>query len=404
MNPLQKKMEAYTSPQEVKKQGFYPFFKAIESAQDTVIELNGKKLLMFGSNSYLGLTNHPVIKEAAINAIKKYGTGCAGSRFLNGTLDLHNKLEASLASFVGKESALVFSTGFQANLGAVSALTGRHDYLLIDDADHASIIDGCRLSFSKVIKFKHNDMTSLEKELKSLPEDKIKLIIVDGVFSMEGDITNLPEIVRLSAKYNGSIMVDEAHSMGVLGKNGSGTASHFGLTKEVDVIMGTFSKSLSTVGGFIAADEALINYLKHNSRSLIFSASISPANAASAIAALEIVKAEPERLQQLWTNTHYAMKLLKELGFDIGKTETPIIPIYVRDDLKTFMLTQMLVEEGVFVNPIISPAVRSDSSLIRFSLMATHSLEQIDIAIHKIHKIASKLGIVTDSKSTSSND
>ena len=247
-------------------------------------------------------------------------------------------------------------------------------------------------------------MTSLEKELKSLPEDKIKLIIVDGVFSMEGDITNLPEIVRLSAKYNGSIMVDEAHSMGVLGKNGSGTASHFGLTKEVDVIMGTFSKSLSTVGGFIAADEALINYLKHNSRSLIFSASISPANAASAIAALEIVKAEPERLQQLWTNTHYAMKLLKELGFDIGKTETPIIPIYVRDDLKTFMLTQMLVEEGVFVNPIISPAVRSDSSLIRFSLMATHSLEQIDIAIHKIHKIASKLGIVTDSKSTSSND
>ncbi|MCX6188882.1 MAG: pyridoxal phosphate-dependent aminotransferase family protein [Bacteroidetes bacterium] len=404
MNPLQKKMEAYTSPQEVKKQGFYPFFKAIESAQDTVIELNGKKLLMFGSNSYLGLTNHPVIKEAAINAIKKYGTGCAGSRFLNGTLDLHNKLEASLASFVGKESALVFSTGFQANLGAVSALTGRHDYLLIDDADHASIIDGCRLSFSKVIKFKHNDMTSLEKELKSLPEDKIKLIIVDGVFSMEGDISNLPEIVRLSAKYNGSIMVDEAHSMGVLGKNGSGTASHFGLTKEVDLIMGTFSKSLSTVGGFIAADEALINYLKHNSRSLIFSASISPANAASAIAALEIVKAEPERLQQLWTNTHYAMKLLKELGFDIGKTETPIIPIYVRDDLKTFMLTQMLVEEGVFVNPIISPAVRSDSSLIRFSLMATHSLEQIDIAINKIHKIASKLGIVTDSKSTSSND
>ncbi len=395
MNPLQKKMEAYTSPQQVKEQGFYPFFKAIESAQDTVVQLNGKKVLMFGSNSYLGLTNHPLIKEAAINAIKKYGTGCAGSRFLNGTIDLHNKLEHALSQFVGKESAIVFSTGFQANLGAVSALTGRHDYLVIDDADHASIIDGCRLSFSKVIKFKHNDMVSLEKELKALPEDKIKLIIIDGVFSMEGDIAKLPEIARISAKYNGSIMVDEAHSLGVIGKNGSGSVAHFGLTSEVDVIMGTFSKSLSTVGGFIAADEATINYLKHTSRSLIFSASISPANAASALTALEIVKAEPERIEQLWSNTHYAMKQLKDRGFDIGKTETPIIPIYVRDDTKTFMLTQMLLDDGVFVNPIISPAVRSDSSLIRFSLMATHTFEQIDIAIGKIHKIASQLGIAS---------
>ena len=396
MNLLQKKMSAYVLPQEVKEKGCYPYFNPIESVQDTEVLINGKKVLMFGSNSYLGLTNHPKTKEAAINAIKKYGTGCAGSRFLNGTLDLHIQLEEALAKFVGKESAIVFSTGFQSNLGTVSTLTGRHDYILIDEYDHASIIDGCRLSFSKIIKYKHKDIDSLEKELSALPKDKIKLIIVDGVFSMEGDIVNLPEIAKLAKKYDASIMVDEAHSIGVIGKNGSGSVSHFGLTDEVDIIMGTFSKSFATVGGFIAADEITINYLKHHSRSLIFSASISPANAASALAALEIIKSEPERIEQLWKNTHYAMKRLRDFGFDIGQTETPIIPIYVRDDEKTFMLTAMLLEEGVFVNPIISPAVRSDSSLIRFSLMATHTIQQIETAINKIHQVSVKLGILVD--------
>ncbi|MDI1356139.1 MAG: aminotransferase class I/II-fold pyridoxal phosphate-dependent enzyme [bacterium] len=394
MKPLQKKMSAYTAPQEIKKQGFYPYFRAMESAQETEVLVKGKKVLMFGSNSYLGLTNHPKIKEASIQAIKKYGTGCAGSRFLNGTLDLHCQLEKALATFVGKEEAIVYSTGFQANLGTVSALTGRHDYIIIDEFDHASIIDGCRLSFSKVIKYKHNDMGSLEHELSALPAKCIKLIVVDGIFSMEGDIVNLPGIVDMARKYDASIMVDEAHSLGVLGKKGAGVASHFGLVNDVDIIMGTFSKSLASVGGFIASDSATINFLKHHSRALIFSASISPANAASALAALEIVKSEPQRIAQLWTNTHYAMNALKELGFDIGKTETPIIPIYIRDDLKTFKLTKLLLDEGVFVNAIVSPAVRSDSTLIRFSLMATHSLQQIDTAIKKLGKAALKLGIL----------
>jgi 8-amino-7-oxononanoate synthase len=396
MNPLQKKMNAYNIPQEIKKNNYYPYFNPIECAQDTEVQIKGKTVLMFGSNSYLGLTNHPSTKEAAINAIEKYGTGCAGSRFLNGTIDLHNQLECALADFVGKEAAIVFSTGFQANLGTASALTGRHDYLLIDELDHASIIDGSRLSFSKVIKYKHNDIDSLEDELKLLPKDKIKLIIVDGVFSMEGDIAKLPEITKVAQKYSASVMVDEAHSIGIMGKNGSGTVSHFGLTNNVDIIMGTFSKALASVGGFIAADEATINYLKHNSRSLIFSASISPANAASALAALEIIKTEPKRIAQLWVNTRYAMKRLQDLGFDTGKTETPIIPIYIRDDVKTFKLTRMLLDDGVFVNAVVSPAVRSDSSLIRFSLMATHTTKQIETAIGKIYRAAKKLDILVD--------
>ncbi len=396
MNELQKKMNAYIVPQEIKKRGYYPYFNPIESGQDTEVTIKGKNILMFGSNSYLGLTNHPKTKEAAINAIKKYGTGCAGSRFLNGTIDLHVQLEEALANYVGKEAAIVFSTGFQANLGVVSALTGRHDYVLIDECDHASILDGCRLSFSNIIKFKHHDIDSLDRLLKSLPTDKIKFIVVEGVFSMEGDIVKLPEIVEVAEKYGASIMVDEAHSIGVMGINGSGSVSHFGLTDKVDIIMGTFSKSLASVGGFIAADAATINYLKHNARSLIFSASISPANAASALAALEIIKTEPERIEKLWENTHYARRRLQDFGFDVGKTETPIIPIYVRDDSKTFELAKMLLDDGVFVNAVVSPAVRSDSSLIRFSLMATHTINQIETAIEKLNKAAVKLGIVTD--------
>jgi 8-amino-7-oxononanoate synthase len=393
MNPLQQKMRAYIVPQEIKKHGYYPFFREIESAQDTEVLIQGKKILMFGSNSYLGLTNHPKTKEAAINAIKKYGTGCAGSRFLNGTIDLHIQLENVLADFVGKPAAIVFSTGLQSNLGTVSTLTGRNDYILIDELDHASIIDGCRLSFSKTIKYKHNDIDDLDNILKSLPSAGIKLIVVDGVFSMEGDVANLPQIVKVAEKYSASIMVDEAHSLGVFSKNGSGVSAHFGLTDKIDIIMGTFSKSLSSVGGFIASDEHTINYLKHQSRSLMFSASISPANAASVLAAIEIIKSEPERIEQLWKNTRYALKSLKDLGFDVGKTETPIIPIYVRDDVKTFKLTKMLQDDGVFVNPVVSPAVKSDSSLIRFSLMATHTSQQIDMAIGKIDKAAKSLNL-----------
>ncbi len=393
-------MQAYIAPQEIKKRGYYPYFNPIESAQDTEVVVGGKKVLMFGSNSYLGLTNHPQIKEASINAVNKYGTGCAGSRFLNGTIDLHIQLEKALADYLGKEAAIVFSTGFQANLGTVSALAGRTDYLLIDECDHASIIDGCRLSFSKVIKFKHNDIQSLEKELSTLPADKIKLIVIEGIFSMEGDVINLPDIVKTAQKYGASIMLDEAHSIGVLGKNGAGAAAHFGLSDQVDIIMGTFSKSLASIGGFIAGDESLINFIKHNSRSLIFSASISPANAASAFAALKIIQEEPQRIEQLWKNTHYAMKRLKELGFETGKTQSPIIPIYIRDDEKTFKLTRMLLEDGLFVNAVVSPAVKSDSSLIRFSLMATHTIAQIDAAIEKINKAAKKLHILSTQTTT----
>ena len=387
-------MDSYLVPQAIQKNGYYPYFKAIESHQDTEIILNGKAHLMFGSNSYLGLTNHPQIKQAAIHAIEKYGTGSSGSRFLNGTIDLHLELEEALAQFMGKEAAIVYSTGFQANLGSVSILTGRNDYIILDELDHASIIDGSRLSFSKVIKYKHNDMDSLEKEIQMLPKDSIKLIIIDGVFSMEGDIAKLPEIAQIAKKYGANIMVDEAHSLGIMGKNGAGSVSHFQMTDQIDILMGTFSKSLASVGGFIASDYSTINYLKHQSRSLIFSASISPANAASALAALDILKAEPQRIENLWKNTRYAMKRLKDKGFDIGKTETPIIPIFIRDDVKTFQLTKILLEHGIFVNAIVSPAVKSDSSLIRFSLMATHTFEQIDQAIEQIYKGALALQII----------
>lgn len=392
---LKDKLSAYDAPQKAMQAGIYPYFREIESDQDTVVMINGKQVLMFGSNSYLGLTNHPKVKEAAIRAIEKYGTGCAGSRFLNGTLDIHTRLEEKLARLVGKDGALCYSTGFQVNLGVVSLLAGRNDYLILDELDHASIIEGSRLSFSKVLKFEHNDMDELECKLKLCEKDRVKLIVVDGIFSMEGDIVKLPELVTLAKKYNASVMVDDAHSIGVLGKNGSGTASHFGLTDKVDLIMGTFSKSFASLGGFIAADKEVINFIKHHSRSLIFSASMTPASAAAVMASIEIMENEPERIEHLWELTAFALDGFKSAGFDTGKSETPIIPLFIRDDIKALYLTKNLLEDGVFINPVVSPAVAKEDCLIRYSLMATHTREQVEISIEKITKAAKSLGIIT---------
>jgi 8-amino-7-oxononanoate synthase len=394
MEILHTKLSKFDIPQKLIATGTYPYFRVIESDQDTVVTINGKKVLMFGSNSYLGLTCHPKVKEAAKSAIDKYGTGCAGSRFLNGTLDIHIALEEKLAQLVSKEAALCYSTGFQVNQGVISCVTDRNDYVILDELDHASIIDGGRLSFARVLKFAHNDMADLECKLKFCDPDKIKLIVIDGIFSMEGDIANLPEIVRLSEKYRASVMVDDAHAIGVLGKNGSGTASHFGLTDKVDLIMGTFSKSLASIGGFIAADKEAINYIKHHSRSLIFSASMTPSSAASVLAAIEIMESEPERIKHLWDLTYYARERFKIAGFDTGKSESPIIPLFIRDDLKALKMAQILLEKGIFVNPVVSPAVPKENCLIRFSLMATHSFDQIDIAIDKISALAKKLDII----------
>jgi 8-amino-7-oxononanoate synthase len=391
---LKEKLSGYDAPQKAMQSGIYPYFREIQSDQDTVVLINGKKVLMFGSNSYLGLTNHPKVKEAAKAAIDKYGTGCAGSRFLNGTLDIHIELEERLARLVHKEGALCYSTGFQVNLGIVSLLAGRNDYLLLDELDHASIIEGSRLSFSKVLKFAHNDMNALECKLRLCEPDRIKLIVVDGIFSMEGDIVKLPELVKLAEQYNASVMVDDAHSLGVLGKNGAGTAAYFGLTDKVDLIMGTFSKSFASLGGFIAADKEVINFIKHNSRSLIFSASMTPASTATVLATLDIMENEPERIEHLWNITHYALEGFKAAGFDTGKSETPIIPLFIRDDFKALKLTQNLLEDGIFVNPVVSPAVPKEDCLIRYSLMATHTKEQVEISIDKISKAARDLGII----------
>lgn len=394
MSLLSDVLGRYDAPQKAKAMGVYPYFRPIESDQDTVVTIQGKRVLMFGSNSYLGLTNHPRLKEAAISAIRKYGTGCAGSRFLNGTLDIHLELEDRLAKLVGKESALVYATGFSVNAGVVSCITGREDYLIFDEFDHASIIEGKRLSFSKQLKYRHNDMDALEKLLQKCEPDKVKVIVVDGVFSMEGDVTNLPKIIELSKQYNASVMVDEAHSLGVFGKTGAGVCEHFGVSGDVDLIMGTFSKSLGTIGGFIAADEGIINYLKHNSRTLIFSASITPASTACVIEALNVMHDEPWRQDKLWENTHHAKQAFVAAGFETGTSETPIIPLYIRDNNKTFMMTRMLMDDGVFVNPVVSPAVRSEDTLIRYSLMATHTIDQIDESVEKITKAAKALGVL----------
>ena len=390
---LYDKCKKFTEAKKIKAMGFYPYFRVISSEQNTEVIVNSKKTLMLGSNSYLGLTNHPKVKEASIAAIKKYGTGCAGSRFLNGTLDIHIKLEEILADLVGKESALAYSTGFQANLGVLSTIVGRGEYLITDKYDHASIIDGSRLSLGKLLRYKHNNMDDLERILQKI-KDKAKLIVVDGIFSMEGDIAKLPEIIKLAKKYNSRVMVDDAHSIGVLGKNGSGTSDHFGLTDEVDIIMGTFSKSLASIGGFIAGDEIMIHYLEHFSRPYIFSASLPPASAASVIAAIDIMKSEPDRIDRLWKNTKKMQKGFKEMGYDIGVSETPIIPLHVGDMMTAFKMWKILADDGIFINPVIPPAVPPNNCLIRTSFMATHTNQQLNVALEKFEKVGKKLKII----------
>ena len=374
--------------------GVYPYFREIDGKQDTEVNMGGHKVLMFGSNAYTGLTSDPRVIAAGIKALEKYGSGCAGSRFLNGTLDLHVQLEKELAEFEGKDEALCFSTGFSVNSGVVSCLTSRDDYVICDDRDHASIVDGRRLSFSTCLKYKHNDMEDLEKQLKKCRPEAVKLIVVDGVFSMEGDLANLPEIIRLKHKYNATVMVDEAHGLGVFGKQGRGVCDHFGLRDEVDLIMGTFSKSLASIGGFIASDKYIINWLRHNARTYIFSASDTPAATACAMEALHIIQNEPERIEHLWDVTNYALKLFRENGFEIGATESPIIPLYVRDVDKTFLVTRRAFEEGVFINPVIPPACAPQDTLVRFALMATHTKEQVKTAVDKLLKVFKELEII----------
>ncbi|MDE5787918.1 MAG: aminotransferase class I/II-fold pyridoxal phosphate-dependent enzyme [Bacteroidaceae bacterium] len=393
MGLLQEKLSNYTLPQEFMRMGIYPYFREIEGKQGTEVIMEGRRVLMFGSNAYTGLTGDQRIIDAGCAAMQKYGSGCAGSRFLNGTLDIHVQLEKELAEFVGKEETLCFATGFTVNSGVISQLVGKHDYVICDDRDHASIVDGRRLSFATQLKFKHNDMADLEKVLQRCEPDAIKLIVVDGVFSMEGDLCKLPEIIELKKKYNATVMVDEAHGIGVFGRQGRGVCDHFGLTDEVDLIMGTFSKSLASIGGFIAADSTIINWLRHNVRTYIFSASCTPAATAAAREALHIIQQEPERLAALWDVTNYALKRFREEGFEIGDTESPIIPLYVRDTEKTFKAVAMAFNEGVFINPVIPPACAPQDTLVRYALMANHTHEQVDESVEKLKKVFHELEI-----------
>lgn len=388
------KCRTFTRAKEAQAEGWYPYFKPIGSGADAEVVIDGKKMIMIGSNNYLGLTQHPKVKAAAIEAVKNYGSGCTGSRFLNGTLDIHEQLEAGLADFMKKEAALVFSTGFQTNQGTIYTLAGKDDTIVIDRGDHASIMDGCRLAFGKTIKYRHNDMKDLERILSELEKPENTLVIVDGVFSMEGDLADLPRICELKKKYKFKLMVDDAHGIGVMGKNGRGTSEHFGVENEVDLIMGTFSKSFASIGGFICGEEAVIHYIKHFSRALIFSASMPPASVAAVLASLDIIKKEPERRQKLWKNVNRIRDAFKKFGFDTAGSETPIIPIVAGSEQKVFMFWKDLYERGLFTNPVIPPAVAPEHCLIRTSYMATHTDEQIDKVIEICGQSAKAVGLL----------
>lgn len=386
-----KKCFSYTEAKEAMNSGIYPYFHVLDSGQDSEVIIEGKRVIMLGSNNYLGLTADVRVKNAAMEAVKNYGSGCSGSRFMNGTLSLHVELEKKLASFVHKEAAMVFSTGFQTNLGILSAIAGRHDYIIADRQNHASIVDGCRLSYAKILRYRHSDMEDLEKMLKNIPDDYGRIIVTDGVFSMEGDICRLPEIVKLAKKYGARIMIDDAHSLGVLGKSGRGTAEYFNLEDDVDIIMGTFSKSLASLGGYIAAKEDIIHYIKHFSRPFIFSASVPPACAAAAMEALNILEEEPERIKKLWDNAEYMKNAFESLGLMTGPTKTPIIPIMTYENYRTLKISKELLDEGVYVNPAISPAVDKGQALLRTSYTPTHTKEQLDFALEGFKKVFSRL-------------
>ncbi len=379
---------------QVRALGLYPYFRMIASGQDPVVSMDGRRVIMLGSNNYLGLTNHPEIKEAATRALAAYGTGTAGSRFLNGTLDIHVELEERLASFMERDAALCFSTGFQVNLGVISSLIGRRDTVVLDNLDHACILDGARLSYGRVLKYAHNDMAALEERLRSIDDDSAAMIVVDGVFSMEGDLADLPAIAGLSSRYGARLMVDDAHGIGVMGARGRGTAEHFGLDGQVDLVMGTFSKSLAAVGGFVVGERAVIDWIKHKARSLIFSAAPPPASVASVIKALEIMEREPDRRQRLWENTDYMKREFGTLGFDTGESASPVIPLVVGEDLASFRMTLRLQEEGVFVNPVVSPAVPPGRAMIRTSYMATHTRDHLDRALEAIARVGRELGVI----------
>ena len=378
----------------VRATGLYPYFRTIGSGQDPVVTMDGQRVIMLGSNNYLGLTNHPEVKQAAAEALESYGTGTAGSRFLNGTLDIHVELEEKLAQFMGSEAALTFSTGFAVNLGVISSLIGRKDVVILDNLDHACILDGARLSFGRVLKYPHNDMDSLEERLRSVEDQRSKMIVVDGVFSMEGDLADLPRIVELKNKFNARLMVDDAHGVGVMGEHGRGTMEHFGLENEADLVMGTFSKSLAAVGGFVVGDSKVIDYIKHNARSLMFSAAPPPASVASVIKAIEIIEREPERRQRLWDHTDYMKHEFSTMGYDTGDSASPVIPLVVGEDMTAFKMTFRLQEEGVFANPVVSPAVPEGRALMRTSYMATHTRDQLDSALETFRKVGREMGII----------
>jgi 8-amino-7-oxononanoate synthase len=392
--PLFEKCLAFTKVEEVKAQGLYPYFKPISESEDTVVVIEGRKLIMLGSNNYLGLTHHPKVLEAATRALHRYGSGCTGSRFLNGSLDLHVQLEAALSEFLGKDDCIVFSTGYGANLGLISGLVGRGETVFLDKLDHACIVDGAKLSYGDTERFNHGDLGALERLLKRSDPARGKLVMVDGVYSMEGDIADLPEIAKLCQKYGAALGVDDAHSLGVLGPHGDGTTAHFGLRDEVDIIAGTFSKSLASVGGFVAGSERVINYLRHHSRPFIFTAALPPANTAGVLAALEVVKTEPERRDQLWHNARHLQDGLRGLGFDIGPTETPIVPVVIGPLDRTMVMWRRLFDGGVFTNPVVPPAVPPAQCRLRTSVMATHTDDQIDFCIEAFSKIGVELGVI----------